>query len=232
MPGFGDALKRQVDEYNRRKLERGRAKAGNLGKPAATLLHTAVPHPWVPVARLWELAGTVPSPDAQKRAQRQLLDHGFAEFGLLRAGKRNSLLIDPTDQAYRADGMDPPKHRGRGDIQHRHMAHWVAWLGERRGYKTAIEWIVPSTNHPVDVAWLHDGLADLFEIVSTCERNLLGHLEACFSAKEVATVTIVAGQKSALKAIKTNLDTELVLVPYFDRIRYLPAEDILKELWP
>ncbi|HUW13427.1 MAG TPA: hypothetical protein VM537_27135 [Anaerolineae bacterium] len=232
MPAVEDALKKEIDEYNRRKLERYRAKARTLGKHAASLHRTAILHPWVPVARLWETAGTVPSPAAQKTAQRQLEGLGLDKFDLLRAGKRNSLLIEPTEAGFRAERQEPPKRRSRGDIKHSHLAHWVGWRGERRGYKTVIEWTVPGTSHIADVAFLHDGVADLFEIVSTCAKNLLSHLEASFSAKEVATVTIVAGQKVALKAIKKNLEAQLVLAPYLDRIRYLPAEDLIKELWP
>ena len=232
MPALQEALKQKVDEYNRRKLERYQAKSRTLGKHAARLHRTAVAHPWVPVARLWEMAGTVPSPAAQKTAQRQLEDLGFDKFDLLRAGRRNSLLIEPTEAGCRAESQEPPRHRGRGDNPHCHMAHWVVWQGERRGYKTAIEWTVPGTSHAADVAHFHDGLVDLFEIVSTCESNLLSHLEACFSAKEVASVTIVAATKSELKGIQKDLESQPALAPYLDRVFYVPAESILKELWP
>jgi len=232
MPGVEEALKKRIDDYNRRKLERHQAKAGTLGKNAANLLYTAIPHPWVPVARLWEMIGTVPSPTAQKTAQRQLENNKLAEFAVLRAGKRNTLLIEVTDTGYRAARQEPPKDRGKGKREHRHMAHWVVWRGERRGYKTAIEWTVPGTTHPADAAYFHDGLVELFEIVSTCDKNLLSHLEACFSAEDVASVTIVAGKKTTLKAIKKNLDSQLDLAPYLDRIFYLAAENLIKELWP
>ena len=119
MPGVEEALKKRIDDYNRRKLERHQAKAGTLGKHAANLFHTTIPHPWVPVARLWEMAGTVPSPPAQKTAQRQLENHGLAKFALLRAGKRNCLLIELTDTGYRAAGQEPPIRTRSGSRRRR-----------------------------------------------------------------------------------------------------------------
>ena len=95
-----------------------------------------------------------------------------------------------------------------------------------------MEWPVPGTNHPADVAWKIDGAWHVFEVVATCHDNLPSHLKACFiDSSDVATVTIVAPQKRMLKKLQGIVEAVPELTPFQERIRYEPIEPFVKELW-
>jgi hypothetical protein len=72
----------------------------------------------------------------------------------------------------------------------------------------------------------------VFEVISTCETNIIGHLKACLmESTVVATVTIVAPQKSMLKELEEAVEAELRLMPYRARIKFQPLEPFIEELY-
>lgn len=198
-----------------------------------TLLHTAAVHRYTPVARLWELAGEVPSPEAQNRAREALETRGLAEFEQCRSSRRNVLVMDLLDQGWIFLGRTPPVRKGRGGPWHRCLAHSIAKIGAARGHETEVEWVVPGTSHPVDVVWRAEGKRLAFECVVTSEGNLGDHIRACFAHSDpVDRLTIVLLQKSILERVRKQLQADPETSPFMDRVAFDIAETFLKELWP
>lgn len=232
MPELQAALAALIAEHRATRMRQARQGKPALSELSRKLLDLASLHPCTPVARLFDELGK-PSPTAQASARKALEEQKLANFAEVRMGRRNVLLIRLTDEGWSFLGKQPPRRKGRGDIPHWHICQWLCWLGEQRGCKTATEWIVPGTNHPVDAVWQTSDHIETFEVAVSCEDNLVSHLTACFiDSDAVDTVTIVAPQKSKLSELKTAIDAESTLKPFADRIEYLPAETILMELWP
>jgi len=232
MPELQAALEQLVDEHKTTRMRQARRSTPKQSKLARNLLDLASVHPCTPVARLFDELGKSSS-TAQAAARKALEEQKLADFAAVRIGRRNVLLIRLTDDGWAFLGKQPPRRKGRGDIPHAHVAQWLCWLGEQRGYKTDTEWIVPGTHHPVDAVWQTTERTETFEVIVGCQDNLASHLTACFiNSDAVNTVTIVALQKSKLAKLKAAIDAESILKPFADRIEYLPAETILMELWP
>lgn len=214
------------------RLKAAPVSSGALPQHSHALLHAAAVQPFAPVARLWEATGQVPSPEAQKVARKALEQRAFAAFEEIRCGRRNMLLIRIIDPGWEFLGRTPPSNQGRGGIAHTHLAHWIAAVGQARGYTTATEWIVPGTTHPVDAVWTIDGKHHAFECVVTCEGNLKDHIRACFAdSSAVETFTIVLLQKAILDSVRKQLAADPESAPFLDHIRFDVAEFYLKELW-
>jgi hypothetical protein len=231
LPQVQEAIKNMVDEHRKTSLGRTRSKQKNLPDNAFALLNAAIAHPWLPVARLWEATGKVPSPPAQVAARKELEDGKLAEFEEVRISKRNVLLIRVTDEGYTFQHHRPLARKGRGGIAHSHIAEWLRQVGEKRGHESHTEWIVPGTNHPADAAWKINGHWHVFEVIVACETNLIGHLETCFIASQaVAAALVVAPQKSMLDDLKRLIESAPALSPFVNRTFFEPVEAFLKEL--
>ena len=225
-------LKAAIEQLKAQHRTQAKTKSEGLSEDAHDLLHAACDHPWYPVARLWEKVGRKPSPEAQKKARIALHNKGMAEFDQIRVGKRNCLLVIPTTEGFETLQLQPRSYHGRGGIAHNHVSHWLAMWGKGQGYKTEIEALVPGTNHAADCLWSKDGILHAFEMVATCESNILSHLDACFiQSTAVTTVTLVAFQKSVLDDLRKIVTQERPLAPYLDRIRFVSAEQVLKEVF-
>jgi len=225
-------LKAAIEQLKAQHRNQSSRKSEGLPQDAHDLLHAACDHPWYPVARLWEKVGRKPSPEAQKKARIALHNKGMAEFDQIRVGKRNCLLVIPTREGFETLQLQPRSYHGRGGIAHNHVSHWLAMWGKGQGYKTEIEALVPGTNHAADCLWSKDGILHAFEMVATCESNILSHLDACFiQSTAVTTVTLVAFQKSVLDDLRKIVTQERPLAPYLDRIRFVSAEQVLKEVF-
>ncbi|MDI6451604.1 hypothetical protein [Anaerobaca lacustris] len=232
MPELQAALAALIAEHRATRMRQARQGKPALSELSRKVLDLASIRPCVPVARLFNELGK-PSPTAQASARKALEEQKLSDFTEVRMGRRNVLLIRLTDEGWSFLGKQPPRRKGRGDIPHWHICQWLCWLGEQRGCKTATEWIVPGTNHPVDAVWQTGKETHVFEAVVGCEDNLISHLTACFITSDaVDRATIVAPQKSKLSELKAVIDAEPTLKPFVDRIEYLPAESILSELWP
>jgi len=156
----------------------------------------------------------------------------LAVFEEVRIGRRNVLLIEPTDAGYNRLNRKPRNPAGRGGIAHRRYCRWVMMYLERQGLRPQIEAVVPGTSHPADVAYCVDGRWHVYEIVSTCDDNLIQHAEACLlQSSSVETLTIVAAQKSILALIERKFRAEGALAPVLRKVRWQPLEPILEALF-
>lgn len=73
----------------------------------------------------------------------------------------------------------------------------------------------------------------VFEVVTTCDRNIVDHLKACFlDSDQVDEVRIVTFQKNEHKKLQTKIETEDLLKPFREKIIYESLETYVKELWP
>lgn len=230
MPHVKTALDKLIAEHNRTRLDRKLKEA--LSSRAEKLLDLAILYPYEPEARLWARTDK-PSVSAQTSARKQLEDRGLIRHAELRRGRANESLIEVSNAGYERRNKQVPLRRGRGGVAHRHMSAWITDVGRRRGYRSEIEWVVPDTTHPGDVAWLVDGQWHLFEVVVDCDENLIAHLTACLiQSSAVATVTVVAARKDTLTDLRKVIDAEESLDVVRDRIRYDVIETFYRELWP
>jgi hypothetical protein len=232
-PELKGALAKLIAEYRATKARQSRTPKSSITKKAQELLELACLLPYLPVIQLWKKIGTPPF-GTQKKVRTQLKQKRLAKFDDRRIGRRTMLLMDPTEKGWKLLSKEAPPHQGRGGIAHRHLAHWLVWRGEKEGFRAALEWVVPSTNHPVDAAWLDGDHVRAFEVVVDETDNLISHLEACLiQSQAVETVTIVACQKSQLRDIERQVRSAASLQAVLDRISYEDAETFLvKELWP
>jgi hypothetical protein len=203
-----------------------------LDQYAMRLLRLAVENPYAPVARLFDALGKMRF-EAQAAVREMLEDEGFAAFEEVRIGRSNRLLMDVTAKGYEALGLPvPQENKGRGTITHRHFAHWIKFHFEKQGRQAHIEWLVPGTNHPADVAVQLENGWGVFEICVTAFDNLVSHMKACFEgSKAVAHLTIVVATGAQMKELKKSLRSDFVFTMYADRISFDVIENYMtKEL--
>lgn len=188
---------------------------------------------YTPVARLWDLAGSVPSPEAQIAARKALEAAKMAEFEELRISRRNVLLIRILDLGWRFLGRTPPQAAARGGVGHAHIATWVARAAQNERSEAVLEWPVPGTSHIADVMRRLNGEQHVYEIIVTCTSNLKSHLKACFlESNAVATCTIVLLQKVIRDKVRAHLAADPEIAPLLDRVRFEIAQTYLdKEPW-
>lgn len=197
------------------------------------LLHAAAVHPYTPVARLWEAAGQVPSPESQNTARTALERRQLAAFEEIRCGRRNMLLIRVTKPGWAYLGRDAPPANEQVTLGHEFLAHSIHRVGCARGHDSHLEYRVPGSSHIADVAWIIDGAPHTIECVATCTRNLKGHIRACFvESNAVATLTIVPFQKAIVEKLRKQLEADPDIAPHLERVRWDVAETFVRELWP
>lgn len=232
LPELQRALEAKIKEYRTAKRRRFKASQPEISKPARKLLDLAALHPDTPVARLWEKVEK-PSASVQQRARRELEKVGYARFSEPRLGRTQLLLIELLDAAWKFRDESPPRRRGRGEMVHRHMAAWIARASKQRGcQKVTIEWVVPGTNHPADVA-VFDGQWHVFEVVDKSRNNLVDSIRTTFlDGQSIADVTVVTTQAQFHQDLRNRIAAAPDLEPFLDRIRFGTAETYLRELWP
>ncbi|MEK6675016.1 MAG: hypothetical protein AABZ47_05100, partial [Planctomycetota bacterium] len=234
MPNLLEALRGTAKQQRKEQTRRAAAEINGLSAEARGLLLQASIHPYWPVARLFEL-DQVPTPQAQIEIRKEIEDREYAEFEEVRLGSRNVLLLMLTAAAWTLLGKPPIEIGGRGGVAHRHYMAWIRMVSQRRKHdRCVIEWIVPGTTHPADAAALVNGTWEVFEVVSECSENLIGHLEAALlhASERIARVTVVASQKGELRALRKRVEAAPSLVNVQDRIAYEPVLTFLTELWP
>jgi hypothetical protein len=199
---------------------------------ALKLLRLRVENPYAPVARLFDAMDDIRF-EAQVAIRETLENGGFAQFEEVRIGRSNRLLMDVTAQGYEALGLSmPEENKGRGTITHRHFAHWIKQHFEKQGRQAHIEWLVPGTSHPADVAVQLENGWTVFEVCVTCFDNLVSHMKACFeSSNAVSHLTIVVATRAQMNEIKKNLRSDFVFTMYADRISFDVIQNyVMKEL--
>jgi len=231
LPAVMEAAKALRDAHDKRK-QRRIDKDKEIGDKAKTVLKLAIAHPYVPVARLFDKIGDV-NFSTQKAIRREIADEELAEFAEVRIGKTTMLLIELKDAAYRLLGQEPPtgENRGRGKLVHRSLAHWIKQYLAKQERQAFLEWVVPGTNHPVDVAVEAGELWDAYEVCVTASDNLGSHIAACFEVSQVVRkLFVVTTQAQIAKQLRQQVLAEVGLKPYISNIvfesiqNYIPKE--------
>ena len=220
LPEVKTALAKLKNERGAANKRKSRQERKGPSDQAMQLLKLCYENPFTPVVRLFEKIGGVPF-SAQKQIRAELEAEHLASFKDLRVGSRNMLLMELLPKSYQILGKEPPRTRGRGKLAHRFMANRIALSAEAQGKTAHIEWILPDTTHPVDVAVEEGDQFVLFEIVETCTSNIAASIEACFTHPElVRSLTIVATQKSICKKLAVQVAAEMPSFPHHDRILF------------
>ncbi len=224
LPDLKKAVDKLLVEYLQTRT-RQKKQVKPVSNEARKLMGLIANHSWAPCSRLWPKIGKL-NFVAQKSIRAKLEREKLVIFNELRIGRTMQLLPLLTEDGYDYLGLTVPDSRGRGGQVHDFIAHWVDMTGQQRGYKTRIEALVPGTSHPVDVAWWINGQMHVFEVISTCSKNIHSHLRNCLiQSQEVSSVTIVAAQKKELQLIEQNIVQESDFTFVLDHIKYQPASD-------
>jgi hypothetical protein len=204
-----------VEEYKTAKKRQKDAKTSDKDEIAMELLKLGAKNPYVPVARLFERFDKI-----RFQAQidiRQLLDEKkLARFEETRIGRSNMLLMDITDDGFKALGLP----------------HWIKQFYENKGCKAYLEFVLPNTNHPVDVAIQSQNHWLCFEICVTAFDNAVSHIKACFEESDVVEyLTFIVGTQKKLKDFRKLVQQDLIFSSYVDRIKFDVIEHyMIKEL--
>jgi len=217
-----------VEEYKNAKKRQADAKKTTLDEVAMDLLKLRAQNPYVPVARLFERLGK-PRFQTQIDIRKLLEEKALAKFEEIRIGRSNMLLMDVTDEGYKASGFPAPtENKGRGSISHRHFAHWIKLYFEKKGCKAYLEWVIPGTNHPVDVAVQLENGWMYFEICVTSFDNALTHIKSCLENQDtVESLTFVVTTKTKLKELKKLIQSNLIFTSYVDKIKFDVIENYM-----
>ena len=123
----------------------------------------------------------------------------------------------------------PEENKDRGGIVHRHFANWIKPYFENKGFIAHLEWTIPNTSHPVDIAVEIEGGICAYEICITAFDNLASHAEACFEkSNAIKKLTIVVATKTNLKELKKQIKNNLMLARFEDKIQVDVIENYMK----
>ena len=224
---FVDSKKAAYDNKNKEK--RNSQKETDIEKLSMKLLKLRASPP---VVRLFEVIGKVRF-EKQVAIRKFLEDAKFINATELHIGSPIMLLMEITDKGFEALGLPiPNENKGRGGIAHRHFACWIKSHFEKMGHKAFIEWQIPGTSHPTDVAVKLENGWNVFEICITAFDNVTSHIKACFEdSNSVEHLTIVLATKTKLKELKKQLRSEPIFNLYADRITLdIIVDYMIKEL--
>ncbi|MCG7853505.1 MAG: hypothetical protein MIO92_13380, partial [Methanosarcinaceae archaeon] len=183
--------------------------------------------PYTPMARIFERIGPV-TRKQQLDIRKLIEDKQWAHFEEPRIGRRNMLLMELSEQGYAAVGLPVPEgNKGRGKTTHRHFVQWIRSHLEQENRTVHLEWKSPGTNHPVDLVVPSEDGWTCFEVCVTALDNVTSHVEACFvdASQPAESLTIVAGTKKQLTAIKKEVESNLIALQHGSKIQYQVIED-------
>jgi len=234
IPELQQAASDLKSKHEKAKNRRASDEETGIEPLALKLLRHGASNPYSPVARLFEKLGRIPH-KKQIAIREFLKDKSYAQFEEYRIGRKNMLLMEITAEGYNLCHIPVPTgNKGRGSISHRHFANWIKIFNEKQGHKAFLEWLVPDTNHPVDVAVERDNHWHVFEICVTSPDNVVSHIKACFEdSTAVDSLTVVAGTKVETKQLETLVLSQLNMAPYIENIRFEAIEKYVpKEVQP
>ena len=204
------------------------AKQSELEKISIKLITLWANNPFTSVARLFERLGNFHY--TMQIKIREFIEHkNWAEFAETRIGRTTMLLMELTEKGYDVLQISMPRgNRGRGSLSHRTFAMWIKSFFVNKGYKAYLEWIVPNTNHPVDVAVEFENHYEIFEICVSATNNLVTHIDIFEKNPDIKKLTIVAGTKTELAEIKKFMKNNLLLARFQDRIELDVIENYME----
>ena len=196
-----------------------------IEKTAHQLIELAAKHPYIPVTRLFDKTD-VHHHKEQAEVRDLVKLHEWAEFEETRIGRSNMFLIEVTSAGYQTVGVPEPQgNKGRGGITHRHYSHWIRLKHQQKGRKAWVEWIPPGSDHPVDVAVQYECGYDVYEVCVTAKDNLLSHIEKVFQSNTIQRLIFVAGTKIQLRALKKDLNQNMLFIQHATQITFETIED-------
>jgi hypothetical protein len=96
----------------------------------------------------------------------------------------------------------------------------------------ACEWIATG-NHPVDCAVQQsNGRWDVAEVISTCQSNLVSHLNTLCTADNIDRITVVCTQRKIMQQIRKDIANSPVVRQLGTRLAWELAETYMRRLWP
>ena len=204
-------------------------KKSDIEELALKLIELWAKNPYTLVARLFEKLGNLHH-KVQFEIREYIEKKNWAEFEETRIGRSNMLLMELTSDGYKALKMPVPSgNKGRGSLTHRTFGFTIMKSLMAKGFKAYLEWIVPNTTHPVDIAVEVDGHMEAYEIAITAFSNIRNHLEACFEKSDtIKKLTIVVATKNKLKELKKQIKNDLMLARYKDEIQLDIIENYMK----
>lgn len=231
-PELMKAIKKLLDEVSTAKIQNKARKTG-LPVNARKLLDLASCAKIItPVSKLWHIIGNL-SPTQKKSIMKKLEDKGLVKFVSARTGRINLFLPEITDKGWQY--LNKPKYSagGGGDTKHQFAIQVLYSIGILRKYESHIEYKTSEGNICDNLWILPDGTVICLEVVTTCDRNIIDHIKACFiDSSQIDEVRIVTFQKSEHAKLQKKVSSEELLNPFKDKIKYESLEPYVKELWP
>lgn len=220
-----EQLYKTVGKHN---AEIEETKQSELEKISIKLIKLWADNPYTPVTRLFEKLGNFHY-TVQIKIREFIEQRKWAEFSEARIGRTNMLLMEVTEEGYNTLQIPRPKgNKGRGSITHRHYAMWIKSYFEKKGNKAYLEWIVPGTNHPVDVAIESENHLEIFEICVSATKNMVSHVDIFEKNPNIKKLTIIAGTKTELAEIKKLIKNNLLIARFQDRIELDVIENYME----
>ena len=167
------------------------------------LLKQWINSPYIPVTRLYDEKTEKIHYRVKNDIRAYMEEQKWAKFEDAQIGRRPLALMEPTELGYKILNLPKPEgNKGRGGIAHRHFAKWIKAHFEKQGLDASLEWKVPGTNHPVDVAVSSDGKYVIYEISVSSYENVISHIEYCLQCPDIKKLVIAAGTAKELKEIE------------------------------
>ncbi len=225
------ALAREVLEGKRRRKaqETTAEQPRGLSELAHQFLSFAYEHPYMPVVRMFEAMGR-PSAREQNKVRKELEADDLASFDKVRIGKTEILLIELTDEAYRLLRRQPLSKPGRGDLVHRTICNWISMALAKSGLSPVLEWTVPGSRHPVDVAAQVNGKWEVYEVANTTTENLPDSVRACLRSNVVSKVTVVFTEKTKRDQHRAEILSALSGEARIGDVEFTTADRYYKEI--
>ena len=229
LPEVMKGAKDLVEKASLAKMQTSQRKAGLPANARKLLDLSSCQKIITPTSKLWHLIGNL-SPTQKTSIMKKLEDKDLVKFTKIRTGKMWLFLPEITDKGW--EFLNKPKYSagGGGDIIHQFMIQVIHTIGINCGYESYMEHKV-SPGNIADVYRIQDGTKVAYEMINTCEKNIIEKLQKYFpeSVDEVRLVTL---QKSEHKKLEKKIDSVESLKPFSDRIKYESLEPYVKELWP
>ena len=230
IPGIESAIQGIAQQQNSNtQRDRALAAGNKLHEDSVETLKIATTMLYQPLLNVFKKIDITNS-GWQDKICEYLQENGLMDFKELNVWRLPKRIGYPTPKGFAESGTAEPATKGRGTLEHRTMAHWIKTFYESQGKDTKIEFILPGTNHPVDVAVFDINMIDAIEIVFTCLSNMEHHISECFEkCNQVNSLTIVAITKKELAKVKKELDNSLVFNAHKHKIIFKTINELYPE---
>jgi hypothetical protein len=203
-------------------------KQSDLETIALKLIQFWAEKPYTPVVRLFENLGDIHY-TVQIEIRNFIEDKEWAKFVDTRIGRAPALLMELTEEGYKALQMPMPEgNHGRGGIEHRTYSHIILSYWTNRGCKAYLEGITENSKHPIDVLVEHKDHLEAYEVCVSATENLTTHANIFEKNENIKTLTVVTATKAEHSKIKKLIRNNLLLARFKDRIKLDVIENYME----